>query len=305
MSEKYVDALQEEAANESLRNSEMQEAVRSLELRGADEAALGMIHGARAVSNLVGAVDAAVLVQHVLRNPSDRTESASEAASEAPSRVETTTAIADARATLSIRPSCASEARRRLQTCDLSLGCMWRSVNRACLSAPSIVPTALKPALVALVGSLPFELLTLGLVFANAVLLSFDKAGASQARTKTLTDGNYALCFFFIVEICLRWAAAGFRFWADGFNTAEAVLAIVSLVDAGAQFTGADSRQPLLFVLHSTRSLRILRIARFYKGWLRVLETIAKAVPPATSALALLIVFLLTASVVGMQVCKS
>ena len=137
------------------------------------------------------------------------------------------------------------------------------------------------------------------------MLLSFDKADASPTRTKALTDGNYVLCFFFIVEICLRWAAAGFRFWTDGFNAAEAVLAIVSLLDAGAQFTGADSRHPLLFVLHSTRSLRILRIARFYKGWLKVLETIVKAVPRATSALALLIVFLLTASVVGMQVCKS
>ena len=128
-----------------------------------------MIHGARAVSDLASAVDAALLVQHILRDPSDRAESASDAASEAPLRVVTTTAITDARAALPMRLSCVSEARRRLHTCDLSVGCLWRSVYRACLSAPSIVPTAMKPALVALVESLPFELVTLGLVFANAV----------------------------------------------------------------------------------------------------------------------------------------
>ena len=99
----------------------------------------------------------------------------------------------------------------------------------------------------------------------------------------------------------MRWAAAGFQFWAFGFNVTEAVLATLSLFDAFVEFSGLDTRHPLLFVLRSTRSLRILRMARFYKGWLRVLELIAVSVPSALSALSLLVVFLLTAAVVGMQ----
>lgn len=105
-----------------------------------------------------------------------------------------------------------------------------------------------------------------------------------------------------MLEVLLRWAAAGFDFWNRGFNVAEAVIAALSLCDALVQITGFDSTNPLLFVFQSTRALRILRLAWFYKGWLKVLELIALAVPRALSALALLLVFLLTAAVVGMQV---
>lgn len=133
-------------------------------------------------------------------------------------------------------------------------------------------------------------------------MLSFDKDRASELLDRALRQGNYVLCFTFAVEVLLRWAAAGFQFWTYGFNVTEAVLAVVSVADAFVEFSGLDKAHPLLYVLRSTRSLRILRVARFYKGWLRVLELIALSVPSALSALSLLVVFLLTAAVVGMQV---
>jgi hypothetical protein len=70
------------------------------------------------------------------------------------------------------RPSLCSNSRRRLTSCDLSLGWLWRGAYRACASSPSIVPRAVKPRLKEVVSSTPFELLSLALILANTVRIA-------------------------------------------------------------------------------------------------------------------------------------
>jgi hypothetical protein len=134
------------------------------------------------------------------------------------------------------------------------------------------------------------------------VLVVLDRANASESLKRGLTVGNYVLVFAFAGDVLMRWAAAGLAYWSFGINVAELVVLIVSFADIFAQFTGLSATHPALFTLRAVRALRILRLVRMHHPLLRVLERIAVAVPRALTAFALLVIFMLTAAVVGMQV---
>lgn len=169
VSEKYGKAVHAE----KLRRSTLQQAIRALELRGAHNEALGVEQGARDAFDLASVVGAALHVQRALQDDPQHTPLAQEGVTVSKNPLASGGAP-------SPRPSLCSNARRRLTSCDLSLGWLWRGAYRACASAPSIVPRAVKPLLKEVVGSTLFEFLSLALILANTVRLDFCKGAKAN-----------------------------------------------------------------------------------------------------------------------------
>lgn len=99
------------------------------------------------------------------------------------------------------------------------------------------------------------------------------------------------------------------RFCADGLpyfthsrlaKIDTAILA-VSVLDVIAQASGLAQRYTTMNALRVARALRVMRLVRLSAGWLGVFDRIAQSMAPALNALALLVVFMVTFALVGMQ----
>ncbi len=77
---------------------------------------------------------------------------------------------------------------------------------------------------------------------------------------------------------------------------------VISLLDVISQASGLSDRYSTFRSLRVIRALRVLRLTRLSGAWMSVLDRIAQAVPAALNALALLVVFLVTFALIGMQV---
>ena len=132
------------------------------------------------------------------------------------------------------------------------------------------LPPSLKGPLHDLVHSVTFELLSLAVVVANAIVLGFERADASPALVSSLVACNYALTALFAVDVLLRWAAEGAPYLAVPSNLIELAILSVSIVDVLAYATGAVNINPSLKTLRVARAFRILRVARLSNAWMEV-----------------------------------
>ena len=98
----------------------------------------------------------------------------------------------------------------------------------------------------------------------------------------------------------MRWLSDGTLYLRPRINVFELGILLVSLVDIGADFSGLALAYPTLQRLRVVRSFRVLRLAWLSNAWMKVLKRIGLAVPPALSAMALLMVFMVTFATLGM-----
>ncbi len=85
-------------------------------------------------------------------------------------------------------------------------------------------------------------------------------------------------------------------------NKIDTAILIVSILDVLSQASGLSERNSTFRSLRAVRALRVLRLTRLSGAWMTVLDRIVHAIPAALHALALLIVFLVTFALLGMQV---
>jgi voltage-gated sodium channel len=138
-----------------------------------------------------------------------------------------------------------------------------------------------------LANSPAFERFILAVIVANAVVLGAETYGSVEREHGALLSTlNDVFLGVFVVEILIRFAAAGFsprRYFANGWNVFD------FLVVGGAFVPGLRENATLLRVL---RLLRIVRAVRLLPD-LRVLVVAVMRSVPAVGSLALLTVLLL------------
>lgn len=101
----------------------------------------------------------------------------------------------------------------------------------------------------------------------------------------------------------MRWGSAGDAYLRNSrLARVDVSILLVSLLDVVAQASGLAARYSSVNALRTVRAFRVLRLVRLSSGAMAVFDRIAQAIPAAVNALALLIVFMVTFALVGMQV---
>ena len=179
----------------------------------------------------------------------------------------------------------------------------WMSPCSRWCSSRLRLPPALHTLLKNVVHTVSFECAAMLVIVANAALLSLDRYNISEDELTALRFGNYVLTALFAVEVAMRWGASD-RHYLRTSRIAQFDLLVlcISILDILAQTSGLAQRYSRLNSLRLIRSFRVLRLVRLSSGFMEVFGRIAQAVPSALSASALLMVFMLTAALVGMQV---
>lgn len=152
MSEQYDKAVEAEA----IYRSDLLRAVQALKMRGDHELAHDVVEDARDAIDLASIASAALQVKRALSGQIDVSKGDGESA-----------VIPGDESTQS--SSCMKETRRRLVTCDLTLGCIGRAFYRACLAVPRVVPRNMQLVLQTVVKSTAFSSASLFLILANTV----------------------------------------------------------------------------------------------------------------------------------------
>ena len=198
------------------------------------------------------------------------------------------------------------------------------SSDRAALIASSAPPRVKMDAcewLRAVVSSSCFGGMANALVVLNIVLMCFPYYGMPHERAVQLELAITAITGVFVVEMFLKLLAYGCGgYWADRWNRLDGSIVLLSVVEMGALFMpaavivetmpaageniSADEVQGLSFlrIVRLQRLLRLLRLLRTFKGLHRIVSTFGRALNQMLNLLTLLLLFLVVASLIGMQI---
>ncbi|MFN3369903.1 MAG: ion transporter [Sphingomonadaceae bacterium] len=133
--------------------------------------------------------------------------------------------------------------------------------------------------LAAIVESQRFQSFIIAVILLNAIVLGLETwpTAMDRAGPILITIDRIALSIF-VVEIALKLAAHGFRFFRSGWNLFDFAIVAISLVPA----TGG------LSVLRALRILRVVRLVSVVPSLRRVVEGLLRAIPAMGSVVALL-----------------
>eukprot|EP00759_Apiculatamorpha_spiralis_P035871 PhF_6_TR36344/c0_g1_i1/m.53273 len=108
-----------------------------------------------------------------------------------------------------------------------------------------------------------FHRFFLSLIVLNAILLMCNYDGMPQEMEEALDLSQQVLTFFFALEIALKMAANGLRFFRDGWNLFDVVVIGMSLFDVIGSWFG----QPPFFAVSALRCLRLLLLLEHAAGF--------------------------------------
>jgi voltage-gated sodium channel len=130
----------------------------------------------------------------------------------------------------------------------------------------------------------------IALIIANAVILGMETSPRLMASWgKLLVAVDHAMLAIFVVEIAIRIAAHGRRFFRDPWSVFDFVVVAIALVPASGPFA----------VLRALRVLRVLRLLTMVPNMRRVISGLLSAIPGLGSVFAILILIFYVASVIG------
>jgi voltage-gated sodium channel len=130
----------------------------------------------------------------------------------------------------------------------------------------------------------------IALIIANAVILGMETSPRLMASWgKLLVAVDHAMLAIFVVEIAIRMAAHGRRFFRDPWSVFDFVVVAIALVPASGPFA----------VLRALRVLRVLRLLTMVPNMRRVISGLLSAIPGLGSVFAILILIFYVASVIG------
>jgi voltage-gated sodium channel len=139
----------------------------------------------------------------------------------------------------------------------------------------------------ALVESPVFQRVVVVVIMVNAVALGLETS--DELAGPLLHVADRLTLAVFVVELGLRWYAAGWRFFRDPWNVFDFVIVGVSLVPAAGP----------LSVLRTLRVLRVLRLVSAVPSMRRVVSGLLAAVPGMASVAALLSLVIFVAGVMA------
>ena len=130
----------------------------------------------------------------------------------------------------------------------------------------------------------------IALIVLNAVILGIETNPSLTPQTlATLHAIDHALLAVFVVELLLKLAAHGWRFFRDPWNVFDFIIIGIALVPA------SDS----LSVLRALRILRALRLISMVKSMRKVVTALLAAMPGMGSIVALLALVMYVAAVMA------
>lgn len=136
--------------------------------------------------------------------------------------------------------------------------------------------------LLRLTGSAAFSRAVIALIVANAVILGLETIPPAMERYGAiLTTLDRAILAVFVLELILRIAAHGRRFFTDAWSLFDLAVVLISLAPASEAFS----------VLRAMRVLRVLRLISAFPQLRRVLQGFAAALPSLGSISAILAIF--------------
>lgn len=145
-----------------------------------------------------------------------------------------------------------------------------------------------------LVASTGFQSLVVGVILANALVLGIETYAGAVERIGTLLDVlDVVILAFFVVEIGIRFAAVGFRpdrFLRSGWNVFDSAIVLASALP------GLPDSSTLLRL---ARLLRVTRLLRLFPDLRPLLDGLRRALPPATSLVALTLLLVYLYAIVG------
>ena len=127
-----------------------------------------------------------------------------------------------------------------------------------------------------IVSSPPFNIIILVLILANTYILAdyrFDES-LKEAELKARFDNFFVAAF--TIEFILKLVGLGFtRYFHDQFNIFDAIVVFISLTEVIlAELPSdviSDQTLQILLVLKASRSIRLLKLARYNQGMRRLL----------------------------------
>ena len=174
-------------------------------------------------------------------------------------------------------------------------------------SQPAGASDSSSTALAELVRSAAFSSALTSLVLINMGLMCMAYKGMSNEFAQALEQAQLAITWAFIGEMGLKLYAFGWSsYWADRWNALDGTIVSISIVEIVLTTLLASSRLNLSFlrILRMLRVLRVLRLMRSWKGLYKVVITFIKAIPQMTNLFILMLIFIITLSLLGMQVAQ-
>jgi voltage-gated sodium channel len=128
------------------------------------------------------------------------------------------------------------------------------------------------------------------LILVNAAILGLETSPALMARWgETLQALDQAILAVFVVEIALRMAAHGLRFFRDPWSVFDFVVVGIALMPASGPFA----------VLRALRVLRVLRLITMVPSMRRVVSGLLSAIPGLASVFSIIGIIFYVASVIA------
>lgn len=145
-------------------------------------------------------------------------------------------------------------------------------------------------------------------IVSNTLILSLDKYPIDENRVEVLEKLNYLFTAIFVVEIIIKFLAFGVKSFFKGswFNTFDLLIVIGSLVDiiiaqTLLDSTGKKKTGSVITALRGFRLLRIFKLARSWKRFELLLETMASTLKDVASFSVLLFLFIYIFTLLGME----
>jgi voltage-gated sodium channel len=130
----------------------------------------------------------------------------------------------------------------------------------------------------------------IALILINAAILGLETSPAAMARWgPTLTMLDQIILAVFVVEIALRMAAHGLRFFRDPWSVFDFIVVAIALMPASGPFA----------VLRALRVLRVLRLITMVPSMRRVVAGLLSAIPGLASVFAIIAIIFYVGAVIA------
>jgi hypothetical protein len=149
------------------------------------------------------------------------------------------------------------------------------------------------------------------LIVLNTLVLSFDKYPENIGQTMILEKVNMVFIYIFTVELVIKFLALGFKnyfthYSMGPFNTFDCIIVIASLIDLFlSNFLVINSALgdggSVITALRGIRLLRIFKLAKHWKRFELLLETIWRTFYEITSFTILMFLFIFIFTLLGLE----
>lgn len=145
-------------------------------------------------------------------------------------------------------------------------------------------------------------------IVANTIVLSLDQYPVNQQRNDILEKVNYFFLIIFAMEMLIKMLAVGVKnyFIGSAFNTFDCLIVLASFIDIFlANFLvskNSDSSGSVITALRGFRLLRVFKLAKSWKRFELLLETLGRTLVDIATFTVLLFIFIFTYTLFGLEV---